>query len=160
MGHLPLQSAIYGRIKTLPYPSHEQYENYSKSLSVSSAVKHTLRQREIIEHFQNRWKREYLTSLREFHRTYGDNRQRIQIGDVVQIHQESPRTLWNIGIVQDLVRGGDNMVRSAIVRTKFGVTNRPIVKLYPLEINARTADDSCGPRRSQRLMEKNGKQGL
>jgi hypothetical protein len=32
------------------------------------------------------------------------------------------------------------MVRSADIRTKHGVTNRPITKWYPLEGNSETAD--------------------
>ena len=41
-------------------------------------------------------------------------------------------------VVRDLQRGNDNVVRSATIRTVNGVTSRPIVKLYPLEINVET----------------------
>ena len=39
-------------------------------------------------------------------------------------------------MVLELERGNDGLVRSAIIRTDKGVTNRPIGKLYPLEVNA------------------------
>ena len=35
-----------------------------------------------------------------------------------------------------MIVGGDNLVRTAIIRTSTGETNRPITKLYPLEVRA------------------------
>ena len=46
-----------------------------------------------------------------------------------------PRTRWKIAVVNDLVTGGDGLVRAATLRTANGTTNRPITKLYPLELN-------------------------
>ena len=34
----------------------------------------------LLEHFRHRWKQEYLTSLREFHKHSGNNTQKISIG--------------------------------------------------------------------------------
>ena len=46
----------------------------------------------LIGHFLERWKHEDLTALREHHRKTGINDQTIQIGDVIQIHDDvSPR---------------------------------------------------------------------
>ncbi|XP_071180616.1 uncharacterized protein [Mytilus edulis] len=99
------------------------------------------RNNELINHFRSRWKHEYLTSLREFHRTSGRNEQTIQIGDIVQVHNDTNRIMWKLAVVQDLVRGKDGLIRSAVIKTDTGITNRPIVKLYPLEIRS-THDDS------------------
>ena len=44
---------------------------------------------------------------------------------------------WHLAVVQELKRGNDNLVRSATIRTVNGLTNRPISKLYPLEVNPR-----------------------
>ena len=49
--------------------------------------------------------------------------------------------MWKLAVVQDLVRGKDGLIRSAVIKTDTGITNRPIVKLYPLEIRS-THDDS------------------
>ncbi|CAC5366792.1 unnamed protein product [Mytilus coruscus] len=38
-------------------------------------------------------------------------------------------------VVEEVVTGNDGLVRSVIIRTNSGRTSRPIVKLYPLEIN-------------------------
>ena len=82
----------------------------------------------------SRWKHEYLTSLREFHGSTGDNRQRIKIGDVVLVHDEGPRINWHLAVIKDLIIGGEKLVRTAIIRTSAGETNCPITKLYPLEV--------------------------
>ncbi|CAC5397257.1 unnamed protein product [Mytilus coruscus] len=89
------------------------------------------------------------------HISSGNNLQRTKIGDIVQIHDDSPRTVWNIGIIEDLVLGRDGLVRSAVVRSKFGLTNRPIVKLYALVINSKDNDESQILRRSVRLQNRN-----
>ncbi|VDI09705.1 Hypothetical predicted protein [Mytilus galloprovincialis] len=81
---------------------------------------------------------EYLTSLREFHKT--KNEQSIQIGDIVQIHNESPRVNWKLGIVNELIRGNDGHVRAARIQTSNGETSRPIVKLFPLEVSGTHSD--------------------
>ena len=89
----------------------------------------------IIQHFWTRWKSEYLTSLREFHKTLGKNEQSIQIGDLVQIHNESPGVIWKLGIVNKLIRGNDGHVRALRIQTSNGETSRPIVKLFTLEVS-------------------------
>ena len=57
-----------------------------------------------------------------------------RIGDMVQIHDDSQRVNCKIGVVTDIVRGNDGLIRSAHVRTRTGETIRPIVKLYPLKV--------------------------
>ena len=42
---------------------------------------------------------------------------------------------WKMAVVTDLVTGRDGLVRAATLRTANGTTNRPITKLYPLELN-------------------------
>ena len=46
------------------------------------------------------------------------------------IHDECPRINWKMAVVRSLVTGNDGLVRSAIIRTKNGMTNRPVTKLY------------------------------
>ena len=93
------------------------------------------RQGLLLRHFQSRWKKEYLTSLREVHRTTGIAEQAIKIGEVVQIHDDSPRNQWKLAVIEDLKKGDDGYVRSVTVRTANGRTNRPIARLYPLEVS-------------------------
>ena len=55
--------------------------------------------------------------------------------DVVLVHDELPRNKWSLSITEKIITCGDGLIRSARVRTKVGITTRPITKLYPLEIN-------------------------
>ena len=72
---------------------------------------------------------EYLTALREFHRTNGSNNvQKIKEG-VVLIHDDGPRLHWRLGLVDSLITGNDGLVRAANVRTSNQITSRPITKL-------------------------------
>ena len=95
-----------------------------------------------LQQFWKRWKSEYLTSLREFHRTTGKNTEIIKVGDVVLVHDDSKRVNWRLAIVESLIRGPDGHVRAANIRTATGNTNRPIVKLYPLEVTSSTEPQS------------------
>jgi hypothetical protein len=92
-------------------------------------------QAQLISHYRLRWRHEYLTSLRQYHKTTGNNTQTVKVGDVVQIYDESPRTQWKLSVILQLIYGNDGLTRAAILHTSNGlVTSRPIVKLYPLEI--------------------------
>ncbi|VDH98724.1 Hypothetical predicted protein [Mytilus galloprovincialis] len=107
-----------------------------------------------MEHFWNRWKSEYITTLREFHRQTGNNLQTIQVGDVVQVQDDKlPKNRWNIAVVDELITGNDGFTRAAIIRTSAGRTSRPIVKLYPLEIrtNINNLDDKNDDTSTERL---------
>ena len=84
--------------------------------------------------FQSQWKHEYLTALREYHRATGHNHQQIKIGDIVNVHDDGPRVNWRLAVVTKLLVGGDGFTRAVEIRTSTGTTNRPIAKLYPLEV--------------------------
>ena len=85
-------------------------------------------QKTLINAFWTRWKTEYLTSLREHHtcRKRILNKKAVAIGDVVLIHDNTPRNQWKIGVVTSLHTGKDGLARSV---------SRPIEKLYPLEMS-------------------------
>ena len=92
------------------------------------------RQSQLIQHFQSRWRKEYLTSLHEYHKTSGKTKQEIQVGDVVIIHDDTPRTTWKLAVVEKLITGLDGITRAAEIRTANGKINRPITRLFPLEV--------------------------
>ena len=124
------------RIVSLPHPvikdNEESDPDYYSSNQMRAKVD---RQGMLLQHFQSRWKKEYLTALWEFHRTAGANEQTVNIGDVVQIHDDTPRSQWKLGIIEGLNRGNDGYIRSVTVCTASGKTNRPIARLYPLEVS-------------------------
>ena len=53
---------------------------------------------------------------------------------MVLLHDEKPRKEWKLAIVENLIRSTDGEIRAADIRTANGKTNRPISKLYPLQM--------------------------
>jgi len=101
----------------------------------------------LLAHFRNRWKKEYLTGIREYQEIKGGEPRRvIQLGDIVHIYADkTPRQQWRLGKVEKLLRGRDNVARAAEVVTvdsslRKTLLKRPIQKLYPLEINVLDED--------------------
>ena len=95
----------------------------------------------ILQSFQKCWRHEYLTSLREVHRATGSTHQTVRTGDVVLIHDDTPRTTWKMGVMEALITGGDKIVRAVTLRTATGLTDRTVAKLYPLELNVTTKSE-------------------
>ena len=62
--------------------------------------------------------------------------QKVKVGDVVLIHDDTPRIQWKLAIIEEINKGEDGLIRSANVKTSTGKTNWPITKLYPLEVKA------------------------
>ncbi len=138
---------VYGRrITSLPYPMTDNEEiNDPDFLDESEAKKRFKNQALKLQHFELRWKREYLTHLREFHKKTGNNEQSVKVGDVVLVHSDKPRMQWKMAVIEKLIRGADGFVRAVQIRTSNGKTNRPITKLYPLEITASTEETTEKP---------------
>ena len=136
----PITSAhlLYGRpIVTLPHYDVTVDEIANSTYSDDTEIRRRAKaQAAILDHFWSQWSKEYLTALREFHRTTGNNVQTARVGDVIQIHDDSPRIRWRLGVIELLNKGADGLVHSVQLRTSTGMTNRPIAKLYPLEITA------------------------
>ena len=128
------------RITSLPYTQVEGDEINDPDFGSAFQLKRSFKKQAfLIQHFHSLWK-EYLTSLREFQRTTGRNTQTMRTGDVILIHDDCPRTRWKLVVIQDLIRGRD-VVRAANIRTSTGKTNRPVTKLYPLEISTNVTSD-------------------
>ena len=66
-----------------------------------------------LQHFWKRWKGEYLTGLREFHKcTNGGMSRKIQKGDVVTVFGEGEkRCNWKLAVVEELIVGKDKEIR-------------------------------------------------
>ena len=99
----------------------------------------------LLNQFQACWRFEYLTSLREYHRTTGNNSQQVKPGDIVLVYDDSPRNTWKLAIVEELMTGKDGLVRAAKIKTTQGKTNRPIAKLIPLEVSTPIVPETHGP---------------
>ncbi len=130
------------RITSLPHENVDDEDIDDPDYgNLTEMTRRARRQALLLQHFRNRWKTEYLTSLREFHKTTGNNKQTINIGDIVLVHDDKPRVNWKLAVIENLIEGEDGQIRAAHIRTSTGKTNRPIARLYPLEIRATTRED-------------------
>ena len=103
----------------------------------------------ILNHFWNRWRSEYLGELREIHAHTAKNQSKtepshVSVGNIVIVYDEHlPRGLWKLGRIVSVMKGRDGQIRGATVKTTSsdGRTihlNRPIQRLYPLEVQAQS----------------------
>lgn len=79
-----------------------------------------IRKQNFLANLHQRWKHEYLTSLREYHRNCGNNVHTLKVGDVVQIYDTSPRVNWRLILITELAEGRYPLSRSATIRTSNG----------------------------------------
>ena len=88
-----------------------------------------------LNHFWRRWRLEYLVALRERNNQVKGSDHSIKKGEVVLIHEDlTPRAKWRLGLITEVYFGSDGLIRSVGLKTANGTTNRPISKLYPLEV--------------------------
>ena len=123
-------------VRPLTYVYEEDEEDSSKGLN--KRMKYLSLK---LDHFWKRWKREYLSELREHHkRNVTKGGAIVEIGDIVTVAEEGvSRGKWRLGKVEELITGKDGEIRGANVKvlTKKGkpmYLNRPVKKLYPLAV--------------------------
>ena len=91
---------------------------------------------DIINKLWKRWSKEYVGNLRETHKHRDQNRLQPTpaVADVVLIHDENQfRSIWRMGIVNEVITSDDGQIRGATVRSNQTLLKRPINKLYPIE---------------------------
>ncbi len=98
-----------------------------------------------LDHFWNRWRREYVTDIREIHKSKAKGQSIIKEGDMVMVEEDKvKRSMWKLGKVEKLIKGKDGEVRGATVRQcskgRTEYLNRPIQKLYQVEVRAKVAE--------------------
>ena len=128
----------------MPYEElhEEELEDPSCGMDNDRLTKIFSRRQNVIRTFWKKWRDSNLPTLRSHHQaTKGNMKLIIQSGDVVQIHDDKKRIEWKLAVVEGLIRGGDGAVRAAEIRTAKGKTNRPINKLYPIEVKDETTKD-------------------
>jgi len=111
-----------------------QYEQCDPGFGETEIQSRAKKQAALLQHFWSRWRHEYLTGLREFHQASAPNIQVVKPEAVVLVHDDTPRINWRFAVVEDTIAGEDGLVRAANIRTSTGRTNRPVSKLYPLEV--------------------------
>ena len=90
-----------------------------------------------------------MTSLREFNKITGHNKQIIRKGDVMIVHDDKLGLQWKLAVVEDLIKGNDDLISPFLMTCLLGLfvlptlyrtdnikITRLIIKLYPLEVSS------------------------
>jgi len=88
------------------------------------------------QHFWKRWSSEYLSLLQERSkwRVVTSN---IKVGRIVLLKEDNvPPLRWQLGCIQEVIPGGDGVIRVAMVRTATGLIKRAFAKLAVLPIDS------------------------
>lgn len=133
------------RVLSLPDPIIPEDDDPDYNESASDLTKRMRYLATLSEGFWKRWRAEYLTELREFHRhqkTTRGVRDDVTEGKIVTVYEEgTPRGLWRLGRIERVIVSPDGKVRSAVVRVRsktgrYTMLKRPIQHLYPLEVGS------------------------
>ena len=140
---------IFGK-RLMSLPDNFYYaepEDFNPGLSHLNANKRLRYLHTVLDHFWNRWRREYLTELRENHRrSKKESSDDVTVGDVVIIHDDVQRGLWKLGLIESKITGKDGNTR-AVVRVRSGqgtsaFYRRPLQRLCPLEVHQEKLSDT------------------
>ena len=108
-------------------------------VSINALTKRQKVLQTVLNQFWNQWRRDYLTSLREYKsKSLSKGAKVIALNDIVIVYDHKlPRHMWKIGRVSKLIKGHDNKIRAAeiLLGSTKNVIKRPINKLYPIMQN-------------------------
>ena len=81
------------------------------------------------------WKEEYLRGLGKVNDKI-NHTDCVKVGEIVLVGCfNSPKTVWEIGVIQKLTQGRDGRYRTALIRTARGLISRSVQHLSRLETN-------------------------
>jgi hypothetical protein len=88
----------------------------------------------LLNWFWKRWLAEYLPKF-TVQQKWWSEKSPLKEGDVVLISEDNvKRGNWPLGLVENVHKGSDNLIRTVTLRTKSGIRRRPVQKLYLLEV--------------------------
>ncbi len=83
----------------------------------------------LVRHFWERWRQEYLVTLQKYSKWKQAN-ENFRVGDIVVLKDGNIfPTQWPIAKIVDTNAGADGIVRVVMLKTKDGVYKRPITKI-------------------------------
>ena len=121
---------MYGRRLKSNIPSDQEVVH---DLSPSKRVKYI---NKLLVRYWERFRNEYLTSLRE--RKLNDGKiPFVDVGQVVIIKKKlMPRNQWNLGKIERVICSPDGIPKGAEILTKNGIIKRPLSLLCPVEMGS------------------------
>ena len=137
--HVPAEYDDEGEISALT-PNHFLLARGNAALAPGdfqhdmTSRKRWRRTQALADHLWNRWRKEYLHSLIHRRKWQTDIRN-LQVGDVVLLSETgTPRGLWPLARITEVLPGPDGRVRTVRLKTTAGATfTRPVNKVALLE---------------------------
>jgi len=87
------------------------------------------------KHFWKRWSSEYLSLLQERSK-WRVKTSNVKVGSIVLLKEDNvPPLRWQLGCIQEVIPGGDGVIRVAMVRTA-SLIKRAVAKLAVLPIDS------------------------
>ena len=151
MNSRPLCYQYSDQLDDVITPSHllhgRRIFNWHSNESISDETTYTLTNRlkhlqTVIDHMKNRWRHEYLTELREYHRCKNKvPEKQAMVGDVVLVEDKKiPRVKWRMGIITHLILSKDGYIRGCKLKVsdkgRISVIQRPVNHLYYFEVSS------------------------
>ena len=136
---------VYGR-RITPTPNSSHHEIVSTYQSLTKRVKH---HKNLLQQLTNRWRKEYLTELREhwLNEIKRNDQRSVSKADIVILKNDSTsRCFWKLGKVDDLITRRDGKVRAAVVEVPNSSSRpvflrRVIQHLIPIEMKSQSPED-------------------
>jgi hypothetical protein len=114
--------------------------DYVKKLSsADKLIDYCKKGQKYLQHFWKLWQEEYLLSLREKSQRFLKQprcsfAKKPAVGDVVLVHDNTPKGTWKIAKLTEVIISFDGCIRTARVTTSNGtILTRALLHLYPLE---------------------------
>jgi hypothetical protein len=109
---------------------------FNDSTSRDTLIKRKMYQMKLLQQIWKKWKNQYLLDLKTFHSfSSPDVKENLKEGDIVLLEgSQKSKFFWDMGIITQVIKGRDGLVRSCIVKTKNNELRRPIQLLYPIEL--------------------------
>ena len=133
--HLMVGRRLLSRNTSLDQAEFNSTEKY-----LSKRVKYL---NTLINHFQRRFQKEYLTELREHQHLNNKQPAHIpEIGQVVLIMKDKvQRVNWRMGVITQLIKGEDNMIRGCRIKVSdanghVSYLKRPVNKICYFEVKS------------------------
>ena len=83
--------------------------------------------------FWNQWLKQYLPELHKRAKWFKSHRN-LKIGDLVLVTEENtPRGVWPLRLIKEVIESKDGLVRSVKVKTRSSYLHRPVTKIVLLE---------------------------